>query len=161
MYENIREITGKIFCSVSGCIRSKGGEVIMEKEKIIDRWAEYVMDLFDDTRCEKSSIRKEVDGPKILKAEVRAALNKLKCNKSAGPDEIVAEEMKCLDEFGLDKITEILNKIYDSGEMPDELTYSIFIALPKKPGTIECELHRTISLMSHLKNTDGKSSKQN
>jgi hypothetical protein len=150
MYENIREITGKRICSASGCIRSKVGEVIMEKEKIMDRWAEYVTDLFHDTRCERPSIRKEVGGPKILKAEVRAALNKLKCNKSPGPDEIVVEQIKCLDEFGFDKVTDILNEIYDSGEIPDELTKSIFIALPKKPGTIECELHRTISLMSHL-----------
>ena len=27
---------------------------------------------------------------------------------------------------------------------------SVFIALPKIPGAIECELHRTISLMSHI-----------
>jgi len=27
---------------------------------------------------------------------------------------------------------------------------SIFIALPKKPGTIDCKEHRTISLMSHV-----------
>ena len=33
------------------------------------------------------------------------------------------------------------------------MTKSIFIALLKKPGTIECELHRTISLMSHVTKT--------
>ena len=27
---------------------------------------------------------------------------------------------------------------------------SVFIALPKKAGATECELHRTISLMSHV-----------
>ena len=58
--------------------------------------------------------------------------------------------MKCLNEFGLDKITEILNEIYDSEEMPDELTKSIFIALPKKPATIECEMHRTISVRQKI-----------
>ncbi|GFN91009.1 endonuclease-reverse transcriptase [Plakobranchus ocellatus] len=31
-----------------------------------------------------------------------------------------------------------------------DLSKSIFIALPKKPGATECELHRTISLMSHI-----------
>src|SRR5438132_4730898 len=31
---------------------------------------------------------------------------------------------------------------------PEDLLKSIFIALPKKPGATECELHRTISLMS-------------
>src|ERR1700730_7448816 len=48
----------------------------------------------------------------------------------------------------LRKITEIGNDIYNSGEIPDDLSKSIFIELPKKPGVTECELHRTISLMS-------------
>ena len=40
--------------------------------------------------------------------------------------------------------------IYDTGEIPSDLSKSIFIALPKKPGATECESHRTISLMSHI-----------
>ncbi|GFN99336.1 multidrug resistance-associated protein 1 [Plakobranchus ocellatus] len=35
-------------------------------------------------------------------------------------------------------------------QIPTDLSKSIFIALPKKPGATECELHRTISLMSHI-----------
>ena len=38
----------------------------------------------------------------------------------------------------------------DTCKIPQDLSKSIFIALPKKPGTIECEFHRTISLMSHI-----------
>ena len=38
---------------------------------------------------------------------------------------------------------------YETSQIPD-LSYSIFIALSKKAGAIECELHKTISLMSHL-----------
>ena len=38
--------------------------------------------------------------------------------------------------------------MYNSGNIPEDLSKSIFIALPKKPGATECELHRTISLMS-------------
>ena len=38
----------------------------------------------------------------------------------------------------------------DTGDIPTEMSKSIFIALPKKPGPTECELHRTISLMSHV-----------
>ena len=30
------------------------------------------------------------------------------------------------------------------------MTKSIFIARPKKPGATDCELHQTISLMSHM-----------
>ena len=46
-------------------------------------------------------------------------------------------------------MTFILNEIYDSEEIPENLNRSIFITLPKEPGALECELHRMISLMSH------------
>src|SRR5688572_6326517 len=52
--------------------------------------------------------------------------------------------------FGVKKVTEIVNEIYDSGDIPTDLSKSISISLPKKPGTIECEMYRTISLMSHI-----------
>ena len=47
-------------------------------------------------------------------------------------------------------LTDILNAIYDIGEIPSDLSKSIFLALPKNPGATECESHRTISLMSHI-----------
>ncbi|XP_037794114.1 uncharacterized protein LOC119589587 [Penaeus monodon] len=93
---------------------------------------------------------KELAGPIIIKSEVRAAVNNMKRNKAAGPDKIVTEMIVPLEEFGIEKLTDVINEIYDSGEFPEELSKSIFIALPKKPGAIECELHRTISLMSQI-----------
>ncbi|MCH9665805.1 MAG: hypothetical protein K0U41_08180 [Gammaproteobacteria bacterium] len=150
MHKNINEIAGQKFCSSSGCIKSKEGNIIMEKGKILERWTEYIKELFHDDRGEKPAIHKNLDGPNILKSEVRAALAKMKRNKAAGPDEIVTEMITALEEFGIEKLTEVVNEIYDSGEIPDDLSKSIFIALPKKPGATECELHRTISLMSHI-----------
>ena len=38
-----------------------------------------------------------------------------------------------------------LNEIYDTGQF-----ISILLALPKKPMATECELHKAISLMSHI-----------
>lgn len=51
----------------------------------------------------------------------------------------------------IDKVTEVINKIYSSGDMPEDLR-SFFIMLPKKPDAAECKLHQTISLMSDIKN---------
>ena len=42
-------------------------------------------------------IKRNLDGPKILKAEVRAAINKMKKKKAAGPDKIVVEMISTLD----------------------------------------------------------------
>ena len=58
--------------------------------------------------------------------------------------------IEALEDFGISTLTEMINEIYDSGTIPEDLSKSIFIALPKKRNAIECELHRTISLMSHL-----------
>ena len=54
-----------------------------------------------------------------------------------------------LDESGLDIITYLFNRIYDSGYIPDEMNKSIFVTIPKKPNAQDCSEHRTISLMSH------------
>ena len=58
--------------------------------------------------------------------------------------------IEALEDFGISTLTEMTNEIYDSVTIPEDLSKSIFIALPKKPNAIECELHRTISLMSHV-----------
>ena len=76
-------------------------------------------------------------------------MKQMKRNKAVGKDEIAFEMIEALGNFGLGKITDIANYVYDSENIPDEMIESIFIALPKKPGTIDCIGHRTISLMSH------------
>lgn len=56
----------------------------------------------------------------------------MKRNKAMGPDQIATEIIVALDDFGLEKLTESINEIYDNGEVPKDLSKSIFIALPKK-----------------------------
>lgn len=58
-----------------------------------------------------------MEGPEILKFEVIAALIKKKTNKAAGPDGIVIEMLSALNNFNRDKITEIINEIYNSGDI--------------------------------------------
>ena len=58
--------------------------------------------------------------------------------------------INALEEFGIEKLTDMINEIYEKGEIPRDLSRLIFIALPKRPGAIECELHHTISLKSHI-----------
>ena len=115
----------------------------------MNRWSEYIEELFSDKR-KKLRINKEADGPPILKEEVEAAIKKMKFGKATGPDNIPIEIIVTLEDLGINVVTKLLNSIYDSGEIPDDMLKSVFIALPKSPGAIECELHRTISLMSHF-----------
>ena len=149
-YNKVKELSTKTCCSSSGCLKSKEGRVIMERDAILKRWEEYIGDLFEDDRGEKPVIRKEMNGPPILKAEIISALRSMKYGKAVGPDKLSVEMIEALEDVGTSKLEHIMNKMYDTGTIPKNLSRSIFIALPKRPGATECELHRTISLMSHI-----------
>jgi len=105
----IKQLTGQTYCSSSGCIKAKDGTVIMEKVKIMKRWEESIGDLFYATRGEKPTINKAIEGPPILKGEIREALNTMKCGKAAGPDNITSEMLMAIEEVGIDKLCSLLN----------------------------------------------------
>jgi len=149
-HRKIKELSGKNKGIAGGCIKSKEGNIIMEEEKIRERWTEYIKELYDANRDENMQLDHNNEGPKIMEEEVRHALKKTKDGKAAGGDGIAAEMIKALEDFGVERTTRLLNKIYDTGEIPEDMKQSIFIALPKKPGATECTQHRTISLMSHM-----------
>ena len=75
------------------------------------------------------------DGPPILKVELENALRKMKNGKAAGVDEITAEMLKPLGDFGINKLTKLFNDIYDTGFLPDEMLSYIYITLSKKKTT--------------------------
>ena len=62
---------------------------------------------------------------------------------------LVTEMLKALGDTGVNILHSLVNKIYDSGKIPNDMLKSVFIALPKKPNTLDCDQHRTISPMSH------------
>jgi len=101
--------------------------VLMVKGEIIERWTEYIQELFEDDRENMPPIRKDIDGPEILKDEVRFAIKNMKRNNAYGPDNIFGEYLQATEEFSVEKITEIANDIYNSGRIQEDLTKSIFI----------------------------------
>ena len=77
-------------------------------------------------------------------------MKKAKKRKALGPDGIPIEAIETLEKLGLDLVHHLLQLIYESGEVPEEMLKSVFITLPKKAGSNERENFRTISLMSHI-----------
>ena len=47
-----------------------------------------------------------------MKAEIRAAIRKMKIGKAAGPDSISVALLEALEDYGTDNITTLLNEIF-------------------------------------------------
>ena len=122
----------------------------MDIDDVLQRWSQYIDELFDDDRGEIPEITKEMNGPVILKSEIQAAMKTMSKGKSPGDDGVMIEMLRAGGEIMADKITKVANKIYNTGNIPEEMAKSIFIAIPKKAGTVECSQHRTLSIMSHI-----------
>ena len=77
VHQKIKEVTGKKATAKTGCIRSKDGDILMEKEDILNRWSEYITKLYHDDRGPPPIINNK-EGLQILEEEVKKALQKMK-----------------------------------------------------------------------------------
>ena len=121
----VKQMSNKKVYSATSCTEAKDGTILME-ERILERWEEYVNELFDDSRGEKPYV-KNTDGLPILTEKLRSALNKMSREKAAGPDGVCAELIEALDEVGIEQMTNLANEIYDGSKFPAEMCKSIFM----------------------------------
>ena len=67
------------------CIKAKNGDVLMTREKILERWSEYIKDLFQDERGDKPVIKKNMEGPDFTEEEVCTAIKNYEDRESYWP----------------------------------------------------------------------------
>ena len=150
MHCQIKEVTGKKRGNgTTTCVEAKDGTIILEKDKILDRWSEYIGELYDDDRGEMPVITTGSISP-ITYQEVEDAIKGMPMRISPGPDDIVTGMRVAAGDMGITELSKLSNMMYIQGGFPSELNKSIIITLPKVNGTTKCEKHRTISLMSHI-----------
>ena len=109
---------------------------------ILDRWSEYIGELYDDDRGEMPVITTGSISP-ITYQEVEYVLKGMPMRKSPGPDDIVTEMLVAAGDMGIAELTKLSNMMYIHGGFPSELNKSIFITLPKVNGATKCEKHHT------------------
>ena len=80
----------------------------MEKDKILDRWSEYIGELYDDDRGEMPAITTGSISP-ITYQEVEYALKGMSMKKSPGPDDIVTEMLVAAGDMGIAELTKLSN----------------------------------------------------
>ena len=151
MYSKVKELLGRKNCKKNIAIKTADGKIAMDVEEVKSRWSEYIAELFFDERPDSSEIRIDDDeGPMIMKDEVKAAIASMKRGKAVGEDGIDVEVIQALGDFAVDQLTSLFQKMYETGYVVESLCESVFIALPKVEGTLECSKHRTLSIMSQI-----------
>lgn len=120
-------------------LRDRNNDIILGIENKLQRWKEYVEELFDDGR---PNTPPEADesvnerGPEITKDEVIHAIKAQKDGKATGPDNIHAEVIKLIAEQegkGLQLLTSIFNSIYRTGTIPTDWLRSRYYLAKESP----------------------------
>ena len=130
-------------------IKAKNGKLLTENDKIAERWAEYVEELFNNSRPTYIAKNNNYQKVKIEKEEIIDAIKHLPMSKATGVDQIPAKLLQHKGEEGLNSITNITNDCYNTGILPEDFLQSTFVTIPKASNTTLCNEHRTISLISH------------
>src|SRR5206468_2336831 len=115
----------------------------------MERWAECVEELYrDETRGQDASIDKsqmESEVYTISSEEIEAVIRDLPKGKACGSDNISAEVLQCMGERDIQIMTRLINKICQSGFIPEDFRESIFVPIPKVSKAQECSDFRTIA----------------
>jgi sorting nexin-29 len=132
--------------------KDKNGTIVNERNKILDRWVEHFDHLLNSNESSDLNLMTvnnnndtHVNIPTL--EEVQHAINKLKCNKAAGPDNIPAELLKYGGNAIVNNIWQIILSIWDKEILPSEWKLSILCPIHKKGDVLNCQNYRGISLL--------------
>ena len=156
MYEGIRQATGKP-TKKSAPLKTKTGEIIIEKDKQLARWVEHYLDLYSRENIilpealyalEDLTVMEELDAEPTHE-ELSKAIDALANRKAPGEDNIPPELIKCGKPALLDPLHELLCLCWKEGEVPQEMRDAKIITLYKNKGDrSDCNNYRGISLLS-------------
>lgn len=159
VYQHVKEIK-KGFQARTNICKDKEDNLIGDKVKIIERWAEYFEQLLNGEEAataypeqisalidqSKDKISDSETKPTI--EEVKFAINTMKNNRAPGEDKIPIELIKYGNDIAIDKIHSLIVNIWENEAMPESWSSALICPIHKKGDKMKCENYRGISLLS-------------
>ena len=137
--------------NISWGIKNKNGEILTSREEILERWALFYEELYDDPNtCDPLQTNQELPIPHMNKQEIISAINKLASGKSPGIDQIHSEFLKAGGDAMVNILHILFNRILETGDIPSSFKKALIVVLYKKGDRSECKNYRPISLLSHV-----------
>lgn len=129
------------------------GQVMVQEERCLERWAEYFKDLLNINapvntveEVQFQTAQPYIDEPSI--DEVKNVILKLKNNKSPGSDNLPGELFKHGGNALWFQLHELILKIWNTEQVPDEWKDGIICPLYKKGDKMDCKNYRGITLLN-------------
>lgn len=141
---------------LSGC-KDKNGSILTEEETCAARWTEHFKELLNKERTAHEEIdlnqmyqSAEPDISKPTLEVVEKVLKKMKNHKAPGEDNITSELLKKAGDIIICKLHEIITKIWDEEEIPEDWKTGLICPIPiyKKGDKLNCTNYRGISLLN-------------
>ena len=156
MYEGIKQATGPLIKKTAP-LKSKSGEVLNDRDKQMERWAEHYMELYatENSVSEEAlngvanlPVMEELD-KEPTQEELSKAIDKLACGKAPGADGITPDVIKLGKSSLLPHLHDLLCLCWSDGAVPQDLRDSKIVTLYKNKGDrSDCNNYRGISLLN-------------
>ena len=154
-FQGINKIR-KGYQAKQGMIKNSTGDLLLDKEKVSERWVEHFRCLLNRPPPQEpvpATVEnqlplhgEEVEEP--TREEVLLIIRSLKNNKAAGIDEISAELIKYGGRPLHEAMVKIVIGIWRREEMPLEWEEGMFLPIHKKGDRAECSNYRGICLLT-------------
>ena len=136
--------------------KDKSGLVLAEEERCIRRWAEYFKELLNPNNPpvlddEANDLPFHTAQPFIAEPtlqEVEDEILKLKNFKAPGIDNLPGELFKCGGNALCMEMHELIMRVWNGEEIPDEWKTGILCPIYKKGDKLECSNYRGIALLN-------------
>ena len=156
MYDSIIKAVG-LTISKSASLKFKSGDIISDKTKQLERWAEHYSKLYSRENTvsqsaldaiERLTTLQELDDPPSFE-DVSKAIDQLLSGKSPDKDCISGEVIKAGKSSLLEPSYNLLLKCWKEGEVSQDMRDANIITLYKNKGDrSDCNNYRGISLLS-------------
>ena len=134
-------------------IKDQTGDMLTDEVKIKERWREYFSNLLNvENAREQLGEVPAVEGPvnEISREEVKNAIERMKKGKAPGCPGLPIDLIKHLGESGVDMMHEILKRVWEEEQMPEEWKKSEIDPIYKQKGDpLECGNFTGIKLLEH------------
>ena len=135
--------------------KDNNGAIISERISVLENWKQYFNKILNfETQQAKSNTEvslqdnneEEIEIPTYI--EINNVLSKLKGNKAPGPDCIISELIKSGGYILRLRICNMILKIWNNEQIPEEWTEGIVSAIYKKGDQRLCNNYRPITLLN-------------